>query len=93
MNARYSTNLHLVYKRAFVIYSGSVLRNSLPLEVRQLTSLNVFKPTLKTFISIAKLLKLAIRNFYTRPPCIAGFLVVSFLYLNENVPEENTVYK
>ena len=68
------------YKRAFVIYSGSVLRNSLPLEVRQLTSLNVFKPTLKTFISIAKLLKLAIRNFYTRLPCIAGFFLSSFLF-------------
>ena len=29
------------YKRAFVICSGSVLWNSFPLEVRQLTSLNV----------------------------------------------------
>ena len=72
--------LNHVYKIAFVIYSGSVLWNSLPVQVRQLTSLNVFKPKLNHLISIVKLLKLAIRNFYTRPPCKAGFFLSSLLF-------------
>ena len=54
-----------------------MLWNSLPLEVRQLTSLNVLKPKLKNLSSIVKLLKLAIRNFYPRPPCKAGFFLSS----------------
>ena len=64
--------LNHVYKTAFVIYSGSVLWNSLPVQVRQLTSLKVLKP-------IVKLLKLAIRNFYTRTPCKAGFFFIIFI--------------
>ena len=65
--------LNHVYKTAFVIYSGSVLWNSLPVQVRQLTSLKVLNPKLNNLISIVKLLKLAIRNFYTRTPCKAVF--------------------
>ena len=72
--------LNHVYKIAFVIYSGSVLWNSLPVQVRQLTSLKVLKPKLNNLISIVKLLKLAIRNFYTRPPCKAGFFLSSLLF-------------
>ena len=71
--------LNHVYKIAFVIYSGSVLWNSLPVQVRQLISLNVLKPKLNNLISIVKLLKLAIRNFYTRTPCKAGFFLIIFI--------------
>ena len=72
--------LNHVYKTAFVIYSGSVLWNSLPVQVRQLTSLKGLKPKLNDLISIVKLLKLAIRNFYTRTPCKAGFFLSSLLF-------------
>ena len=72
--------LNHVYKTAFVIYSGSVLWNSLPVQVRQLTSLKVLKPKLNNLISIVKLLKLEIRNLYTRTPSKAGFFLSSLLF-------------
>ena len=68
------------YKRS-LSNSGNVLWKSLTLEVRQLTSLYVFKGKLKN-------LNLEICNIFTWPPqCKASFIIINL------VPERNTTYK
>ena len=70
------------YKRS-LSHNGNLLWNSLTLEVRQLTSLYVFKGKLKN-------LNLKIRNIFTQPLCKACFLLLLLQYLNE-IPCINNV--
>ena len=74
---------HSEFHKRSLSHSGNVLWNSLTLEVRQLTSLYVFKGKLKN-------LNLEICNIFTRPPCKACFLLLLLQYLNE-IPCINNV--
>ena len=96
------------YKRS-LSYSGSVLWNSLPLEVRQLTSPSIFKGKLRDkfrltnnlisdilFLHTASLKSRCFLFIFIILVFILDFRLVRklvFLYLNVNVPEGNTVYK
>ena len=96
------------YKRS-LSYSGSVLWNGLPLEVRQLTSPSIFKGKLRDKFRLTNNLISDILFLHTASLKSRCFLFISiilvfilyfrlvrklvFLYLNVNVPDGNTVYK
>ena len=62
------TQPHTEFCKRSLSYSRSVFWNSLPLEVWQLTSPNVFKGKLRDLNFDSEIIQLAIRYFYTRPP-------------------------
>ena len=67
---------HTNFFKRRLSHRGNVLWNSLTLEVRQLTSVYVFKGKLKNH-------NLEICIIFTQPPCKVCFLLLLLLYLNE----------
>jgi len=65
---------HTNYSKRRLSYSGVVLWNSLPLNIRQSLSLNQFKTIILTVV----LYKFYFVFFYTRLPCKAGFYHFSY---------------